>query len=611
MIATVRLYYNTGLTPSNCLDSISKLDSLGFTYRDCPSVAILQDRYRTNIRVNLGWDAVKDADYCKINNIGYWITSVAMLNENAAEIALQQDFLTTIGISNISIVAGWCTRRHVTSDTLFANTIDEPFSPSQTFVVDGMTEINNGGGAGSINILLSNIELDSLEDVAKAYTHVVTGGATEDGEYVLVPQLPSAAGDYTKYYSHPFGVSNTMSSTIPLTTAYNPNSEETRAQLSQVRSLGLESCIGASYKLPNYWVTDASLDSSNKYSTLVDNYGNIASTISPSWGSYKNKKVYSGQFQQYVIYSVASGDKAQFKPEDIANNGSISWSVFADLRSTGYPACRPSYFRNEYNKSMIGLIHGANWQQTPFMFTQASGMGLAARDIGQSAVNTLRGTVQNIPAQVGNTALMMAPMVGTYNAMNQATRQAAASQMSIAGGGGISAVEYSNLVRQGQSYNSQIAADQYGRMAINGGSGIISGSANIVNTGFNMKYNTYAGMQAAATNLIPEIQFPIIPQMQDFVGNKFYELRYRMSAADMSRFDDFLTQFGYAVSEKLTSECFTGRTQFNYVKADNVDIKANVATYLRMGAIDQIEAGVRIWHVAPNTAAMTNNPISA
>lgn len=612
MIATVKLYYNTGLTPSNCLDSITKLDSLGFESRSCPSVAILQDRGRVNIKINMQWDNVKDADYCVINNNGYWITGIGMLNENAAQLELQQDYLTTIGIDNINIVAGWCTRRHVTNDTLWSNTIDEPFTPSSILKVDGMNEINNGGGSGHINILLCNIELDSLEDVAKAYTHVVTdatGSTSEDS--VLVPQLPSSSGDYTKYYSHPFGVSNILSTTIPVTTAYNPNSEETREQLSQVRSLGIESAVGASYQLPNYWVNDVSEDSTNKYATLTDNWGIITSKISPTWGSYKNKKVYSGQFQKYIAYSICSGDKAEFDVEDIINsNGGISWLMFADLRYSGYPSCRPSSFKGNTNNSMIGLIRGANWQQTPFMYTQASGTALAAAGVAQNSVETLRGTVQQVPAQLGNMAMTIAPAAMTLNGMNAATTAEAASHLGIAGSGGLSAVQYTNLRNAGLAYNSQIVAGMYGAGLMNMGSGLNSTAAGWVNTAFNIGHNTLVGMQNAVTNLIPQIQFPIIPQLQDYVGNKFYEMRYRLSDADMTRFDNFLTQFGYAVSEKLTSDCFKGRTHFNYIKATDVDIKANAPTYLRMGAITQIEAGVRVWHTIPTTDALTNNPIA-
>ena len=98
MVASVTLYYETGLSPGNCLDSISKLSSLAFTSKTFPNVAIKQDRGRVDIRINATYADVKNADYCKINNNCYWITNIVMLNDNVAEVKLKQDCLTTVGI---------------------------------------------------------------------------------------------------------------------------------------------------------------------------------------------------------------------------------------------------------------------------------------------------------------------------------------------------------------------------------------------------------------------------------------------------------------------------------------------------------------------------------
>ena len=108
----------------------------------------------------------------------------------------------------------------------------------------------------------------------------------------------------------------------------------------------------------------------------------------------------------------------------------------------------------------------------------------------------------------------------------------------------------------------------------------------------------------------PEIQFPVVPQLQDFIGNKFYEMHYRLSNTDMTRFDNYLTQFGYAVSEKLTTACFTGRTHFNYVQGEDVTLNATAPLYLRNGAAEQIMNGVRIWHTKPSSSALVDNPIA-
>lgn len=563
MVASVTLYYETGLSPGNCLDSISKLSSLAFTAKTFPNVAIKQDRGRVDIRINATYADVKNADYCKINSSGYWVTGINMLNDHCAMVLLQQDYLTTIGVSNLSIVSGWCTRRSVSDDTLFKNTLPENFTPSQELVVSGCTEISNGSSeTGHINVLLCNLDILNLTDLAKAYTATLAGKDVN----VVVPKLPSISDGGTKYYFHPQGASNTYSTNIAMTKAFNPNNTKVKEGVSEVRALGIESCIGASYNLPLQWV-DATEDGNGVYTMFVDKWKNTKSSLSTHWGSYKNNKVYSGQFQSVVCYSICSGEQNTFKVEDIVNSdGNIVWTLFADLRYNGYPACKPSTYRNKQNSSMFGVVKGANWQQTPFMYTYgSSGYAVGLQSAAQNYVANQLGVAGGI---VGSGANIVSGMVGS----------------DLSGG-------------EAQANNFALGT----KIVSNG----ISAGARLAMNRVNFNDNVRSLLKAT-----PEIQFPVIPQLQDFVGNKFYELHYRLSNTDMTRFDNYLTQFGYAVSEKLTTACFTGRTHFNYVQGEDVTLNAPAPLYLRNGAAEQIMNGVRIWHTKPSSSALVDNPIA-
>ena len=101
MIATVTLYYDTGLGPGNSMDDISKLDSL-FTSRTFSDVAVKQNIMLESARIAATFDDVKGADYCKIGDMAYYITSLRMLNDNVAQLLLQPDFVTTVGISGLT-----------------------------------------------------------------------------------------------------------------------------------------------------------------------------------------------------------------------------------------------------------------------------------------------------------------------------------------------------------------------------------------------------------------------------------------------------------------------------------------------------------------------------
>ena len=586
MVATVKLYYNTGLGPGNCLDSISKLDTLGFTSRECPQVAILQDRGRVDIRINISYDNVKDADYCKINNIGYWVIGIAMLNENVASLTLQQDFITTIGINNITVLGGWCTRRCVTDDTIFSNVIPEDFVPMHELVVDGCTEISNGvNSSGHVNVLLSNINLLDLDAVAEAYTD------TEDNK-VLVPQLPSVSGGNTLYTFHPNGVS-TYTTNISMTTAYNPNNSDVLEGVKKLRSLGIESAIGASYQIPSQWVSAE--ESGGVYTLLVDNWHNTRSNFGTKWGSYKNNKVYSGQFQTIVCYSICSGERSEFSVEDIVDSsGNVNWTLFADVRYNGYPACKPSIFKSKSNNSQFGVIKGAGWQQTPFIYNLPSGYAVdistLVRETQFREKSTAIQAVFDLPGQLGSVA-------------EKAVMSTAVNNMAEVNNMGIK-----NSFVQGQA--NDFADIQYGTSMIGTAGGAISNLGSTIINRMAIKRSFATAATDYARKLRPDIQFPVIPQLQDFLGNKFYEMRYRLADVDMQRFDNYLTAFGYAVYEPLTKDCFGGRTNFNFVQAEDVNIKSNFPLYFNSGAIDQIQAGVRIWHTAPSRAKLYDNPIS-
>lgn len=563
MVASVTLYYETGLSPGNCLDSISKLSSLAFTAKTFPNVAIKQDRGRVDIKINATYADVKNADYCKINSSGYWVTGINMLNDHCAMVLLQQDYLTTIGVSNLSIVSGWCTRRSVSDDTLFKNTLPENFTPSQELVVSGCTEISNGSSeTGHINVLLCNLDILNLTDLAKAYTATLAGKDVN----VVVPKLPSISDGGTKYYFHPQGASNTYSTNIAMTKAFNPNNTKVKEGVSEVRALGIESCIGASYNLPLQWV-DATEDGNGVYTMFVDKWKNTKSSLSTHWGSYKNNKVYSGQFQSIVCYSICSGEQNTFKVEDVVNSdGEILWTLFADLRYNGYPACKPSTYRNKHNSSMFGVVKGANWQQTPFMYTYgSSGYAVGLQSAAQNYVANQLGVAGGI---VGSGANIVSGMVGS----------------DLSGG-------------EAQANNLALGT----KIVSNG----VSAGARLAMNRVNFNDNVRSLLKAT-----PEIQFPVVPQLQDFIGNKFYEMHYRLSNTDMTRFDNYLTQFGYAVSEKLTTACFTGRTHFNYVQGEDVTLNATAPLYLRNGAAEQIMNGVRIWHTKPSSSALVDNPIA-
>lgn len=569
MIATVRCYYNTGLTPTNCLDSSSLLDSLGFSYKDFPDIAIKQDRGIIDIKINTNYDDIKNADYCKINNNCYWITNIVMLNDNVAEVKLKQDCLTTVGIYplfKIGIISGWCTRRHVLEDNLYENILDEPFVPTNELEIDRGTVIIGSNDTGFYNIALSSVDLLNITETASKYLD-------DEGDKVLVPELPSVIGQNTTYTSHL--VSPAKTAYIALSNAYNLENSNVQVGVKNVRQLGVESCIGACYMLPKAWATIT--ENNGLITAINDKSRDVTSSLQQTWGTYKNKKVYSGQFQKIVVFSLASGESCESRVEDIINTKTkqIVWATYADTRYSGKPGCKPKYFKGEENTALIQAIHGANWQQTPFAYNMSSGL---IHSTNNFAIQRSKAMLD-----LGNTYLNSMLNLATSGVGSAANALYASQESPVLGMfAGISAL--GNVAQP--IMNSAQA----------------TGNFLIREKGIFSDYNSSA--------LSYDLQFPQEPNMADYVGNAFYDLRYRLSNNDMTRFDNFLTAYGYAVDEPLKSECFAGRQNFNYVQARDVSMTiSDTPQYLISGIINQIEAGVRIWHTAPSASALIDNPI--
>ena len=579
MIATVRCYYNTGLTVSNCLDSYLSLDSLGFDYRDFPNVAIKQDRGLINIRLSTSYENIKDADYCRINNVCYWVTSVVMLNDNVADVQLQQDYLTTVGISNFDIVAGWCKRRCVTDDTPFSNTIDEPFTPNNILEVDFGSEIKpSTGSENSLQIVVATVDLLNLDKLADAYEE------NTFGEHVLVPKLPVLGSNNTTYIMNIDGTEK--SADIPATCAYNALNSTVRDAMGQLRSLGIESAIVQSYNLPANYCGGVSA-SDTKFGSIKGIHETKPSSLEPMYnkGIYKNNKVYSGQFQRFVIGSKITGINKEFRPEDVAENVlsdlySVTWVLDSNPMYNGYPILRPANYHGSKNSFYIAAVNGAQWLNAPISYNGVSGQDLLIRGWEQQTASTILNGLAPTLTAAGNSLNNAYSNIGSNTDYNKFT-------------------SYSDLSKSGVTYD-QLSATR--------SSNFMSAIPNISSIVLGQMNNNMALTNSMQVR--PDVQFSVIPTLQNYVGNYFIEYRYRLSASDMSRFDDFLTQFGYAVDEPLTKDCFSGRTNFNYIVADSVNIKSSAPLYLREGVINQLQSGVRIWHTKPSRDKLLNNPIS-
>lgn len=611
MIVKVTLYRETGLSPGNCADNLETAST--FSSEDpivFEGIALKQTRGIVNIKLNTTYDIVKDVDYAIIsyNNIddeGYWVTSINMLNDNVADIGLTYDALTSIGTNNILNISGWAQRLTPYTDYEFANNIPEPFVPSRPFVVDLGNEMKPSSEfeTGNHFIVLATVNLEETIDTSKLYAYI-SGDEQDAGSGCFVPEIPKLTGDDLTYYTFfvPYVDSEgnlkfeERESVMAGTAAFNLSNTDIKSDINDLYQLSLDNTIVTTYILPfnaAQFVDDTEGTDPKSVKRFSKIRGNFDATITMNTTpiyevegyTVKNKKAYSGQFNKYGIFSILSGESVEFDIDQLVTvfqslgneetgEGSTTteYTTFvfeADPRYNGKPVLYPANYKGSPNLMMMNAVTGAEWQRMPIGTWQA---GTAMKLYNYR--KQLDTSYSNAAWNLGSSAGLSANINPSY------TNQTAL--------GGIDM----NTWTQNQQYTTpgsmNIPVLSFLKSLINQPRQILQNES---------RYQDANQMAYAA----PQINFPIIPSLQDFIGNTFFDYATHLSAEDTKRFDAFLTGFGYAVDEPLRSDVFGCRKSFEYIKAYGVSLNTAKGTSSdKQEMIRQLEGGVRIWHVKPS-----------
>lgn len=601
METNVTIYWGTGIDPQNVPYNISSY----LAGRDRVSVSAvwtLQTKDLAKIRLDAvmiksaGQD-IMDADYLTVGNDCYFVGEIIMLSEMTAELTLIPDYIDSLGgLSAIAgKISGWVSRSHVAlaDDELFANVIEEPFTPSAPLEITGYEKLTGDDTKWGVTVVAANVDLTKIvKNEALKYT-------TSSGETAIIPQLPpvpSAGEEEGKTVAECFSyidlpVAGRKKRVIPATACFPFNYEGIQKGIQTARSLGMEDTITAEYVLPDYWGVPTIREDNETHTAVITGLDGLLKNLAPTNprlmlavpGTYKNAKV-SAKMNEFVLMSMCSGDKKMFDAQDLRNDsGKPLFVAFSDPAPDGRPYCQPKYYEGGECPDFAHAVQGATWQNAPLAYNQASGSAISTAEYAMKMANLS----DNYGTQKTTQALEM-----TQSGLNLASQT-------------IGTVTNNNILDELNPIKKVGEAAQAGL-------GLASGAIGMANQGIkNAQANRNSEYQMNATRLaynvrqrvvVPEIRFPQATSLQNYIGNGFYLYRICMSEADCKRFDKFLTMYGYAQDKAFAASDLTNRSSFNYIKLSDVQIANTGNTRMPrryiLGAEAQLSQGVRVWHVA-------------
>ena len=636
---TATLYKNTGFNTVDIPDSPALVKS--FASVSASALYEKQNAPLDRVRIQKPFNDIKNCDYLELGNMFYFITDIKMLNDNVCELGIIEDSLTSLGgASQLKFIDGWCERKHVTSDNLFENIIPENFTPKEPLELKTFGIVADYDDA--VVLLASTVDLTADWTAADVYV----GQASGDDYQVTVPSLPGASAE-TKIYINT-GVQSSvygsvLTATLPGYGLYNYNDSSVKANVKKLRALGLETVLIGCYKIPLAYITSINdviktapdFDDFVFCAKISMTYNDLSvftaldapgTTLEYGYGNYTpaNKKVFA-QYNDVTVFST-SGDINNYKVCDLrkvnfttAETDDIYFAMFANGAPGGSPFIRPKYFEKEAVNSgnlFNNAVRGSTWANCPLVLEGASGSDLIQA----------KGTLSQQASQMSWDA-------ATYNINEKFAYSLGAK--AVRGldvtAGATSLIGNNGNMTKNRLANQQDFSNLYGQ--VDAGTGIFgnifnayadlaTSDPNAMKRNLEMLANEIMNQKLAyelSLNIVaPDIKFTQDVNIQLFLGNSFFAYALRLSDTDLERFDKYLTLYGYATSEPLTTSCFSGRVNYNFVQASGVSIEGTSSvTYSennnrirRILAAAQLNQGVRIWHTAPTTAKRFTNPIA-
>lgn len=610
----VKLYKKTGFNAVNVPDTPALLETAETL--TMPSVDTICDWGLSQIVVQAAESDIVDVDYCKVGSYYYAVGMPEPLAADTWRLPLTYDGLTTRGGPAALTYLDGITERHtVGDDAMFAYTQDDEYMVPQEALQVTSPVMYYGGVATEANtsvVIESTIDLTALaaefsEDGALNELKGLTfTDPADSANEVTVPYVKNVVGQTT----YTIGTDeNAPVVKAPNTRQYMASFDAITKAIGLVRSLGVESAIISQVVYPDRFVTITSPDDDPHVQRVTGLEQSLrAGSLFDYYADAQNKRLAYGQFNKYCLVT-AAGDRGEFLPEQIGEAGDEApyIKMKADPRPTGGPYFRFAKYMGSESESgfWINALRGLPWANAPLVYQGASG-SYQTRQIFNNNSQIEYNTYQEA-IRTGYTG-----MASTQGAQTQLNGLLADAVYGVATGvkGYIDSVKAmfssgrdvyipSYITAAQQEYGSKYAGDVGNRRYLDDQYSLAR----------EQELQQYGFSQSIVA---PQVSFPFSADaVRDFEGNGVYFYRYHYSDNDAKRIDKLLTMYGYKDTVPITADLFSKRQNFDYVRAHAVSVGGDIPMWERAQIAQQLNAGVRVWHVKPDPGYYTNNPISA
>lgn len=618
---TVDIYTNTNLNPVNLPYSPSVVEASASNHYTLQSIDVVQNYFLNSVTVSGAsiegsfWDVIKQADYCKINNFYYFVTSVSMTSPDVAVLGLVPDFFTSArALGAIHSLGGTTVRYRVPEDedVFGAFTNDDPLlTPSEPLEL-----VTNDMVFSYDNTLTSDIYVETTIDIGLLTSAFTADSSTTSGWRFKGSGFGLTVTDPTdpdNKVTFPFVPANKTATiykvgadiTLPTRGGAIYLYDKVLPSLGLLQSLGVLGGVIKIFKMPRQYVNIDTLPQDDGLISSLHGTVQTSSSMLPfEYAKVKNKRVLYGSYNTYGLLST-SGAKFEANPELIFNNDEITPNIkmIVDPRPDGAPYFRYKYYNKDSSDKgfWMNAIKGSTWSNVPIYVSGESGSFLNYAQLGvtraQKSYTFNSGMIDSEVSRMNK---------GASDSINQIT-----NVMSTLGG---SYTPY----QMGMAGGLDLDVAKYNTSSVTGSTiaGGLSGQAsNILETGqylYNAQrriqdYTFYKNAELANFGLnhsvsTPTIQF--VPEnniIEDMYGNGVVPYRYHYSKNDLKRIDTLLTMYGYAVTKLFTADMLNKHDDFEYLELSGVQIYGdNLPMWWRQGITDQLNTGFRIWHVKPD-----------